>query len=193
MYTFIQRGVEDARHLAVANVVSPLVGVGGHERAVDVHQIAFAIAHGQLVACGIHTQGAMACVVKDHRIAFLRNVDEVLLHGRQDAVPGGLRGRQNLNSGTRRRYPWICQQDNIFGQEVELGTGEHFGHRLRIVHRSIKIVEGADRTSAILSDGGIRAARKLGRGARRLVSVYPDNQSPLGLRKSESTGKDTEG
>ena len=85
MNSLVQRGIEDARHLAVAHVVAALVCVGGNQRAVGMDILAVD-QHGELVALAVDAQGAVAGVVKDHRVAALRHIHEILLHGGEDAV-----------------------------------------------------------------------------------------------------------
>ena len=105
MDALVQRGVEDAGHLAVAHVVATLVGVGGHQGAVHVDQLAVFVADGELFARGVDAQRAVAGVVEDDRVAGLRHIDEVLLHGREDAVAGGLVGRKD-----HRRRDGSCEE-----------------------------------------------------------------------------------
>ena len=66
-------------------------GVSGprNHGAVDVNWIILAIANGKLVACRIHSQRAMACVIEDSRIALLWrvNVPELLSHSERQAHP----------------------------------------------------------------------------------------------------------
>ena len=98
MDALVECGVEDARHLAVANVVAALVGVRRNQRAVSV-DILTADQHGELVALAVDSKRAVAGVVKDHGVALLRNIDEIFLHGGKNAVAGGLGGGKEDHAG----------------------------------------------------------------------------------------------
>ena len=87
----VESGVEDARHLAVADVEPALVGVRGNQGAVGV-DILIAGKHGELVALAVNAQRAVAGIIKDYGVAFLRKVDKILLHRGKNAVVRGLVG-----------------------------------------------------------------------------------------------------
>ena len=176
MNALVESGVEDVRHLAVADVVAALVGVGGNERSVGVNILAID-EHRELVALAVDAQGAVAGVVKDYRVALLRHVDEVFLHGGEDAAARGLIGRKDDNAGTGMRRSGIGEQGNVGGREAELGTGKQVGHGLGVVDGAVEILEGAQFAAAVDAAGGM-----IGRGAGRLIRVDADEQRPLSLR-----------
>jgi hypothetical protein len=71
----------------------------------------------------------------------LRQIDEILLHGGENAVAISLRGGQNHHS-----RPWlgrrgIGEQNHLVGRKSELGAGEQVGHGLRIVDRAVQILK----------------------------------------------------
>ena len=89
MHAFVERGIKDARHLAVADVVAALVGVGGHQGAVGV-QIFAVHQHGQLGALAVDAQRSVAGAVEDHGVALFGDIDQILLHGGENALARGL-------------------------------------------------------------------------------------------------------
>jgi hypothetical protein len=175
--SLVQRGVEDAAHLAVAHIVSALVRVGGHKRAVCMNILAVH-QHGQLVSLAVDAQGAVAGVVKHHRVAPLRQIHQILLHRGQNAVAIGLRRGQHHHSWPWPRHRGIGQQHHLVRRKRKLGAGQQIGHGRCIVHRSIKILELPQLTSAVDAAGGV-----LRLGSRGLVGVDADQQRALGLRQ----------
>ena len=56
----------------------------------------------------------------------------------------------------------------------ELRTGEQIGHRLRVVHRTVEILEGAQLAAAVDAAG-----RMFCRGSRGLIGVDANQQRSL--------------
>ena len=116
MNSLVQGGVEDAGHLAVADIVTAFVCVGGDQRAVCMDILAV-YQHGELVALAVDAQRAVTGVIKHHGVALLWHVHKILLHGGEDAVASGLRGRQDNNSGPRLRWSRIGEHNHLVRRE----------------------------------------------------------------------------
>ena len=173
----VQRSVEDAGHLAVADVVASEIGVGRHKGAVRMNQLA-AHGDGELGALAVDAQRPVTGVVEDHRVARLRQVDQVPLHGSQNAVARGLRSRQQHESRPRTRRSRVGEENHIASRKAELRAGEQVGHGLRIVDRTVEILKISELAAAIGA-----AWRMLGLGAWRLVHIDADEQGAPGLRR----------
>ena len=183
MDALVESGVEDARHLAVANVVAAFVSVGGHQRAVGVHILAVH-EHGELVALAVDAQRAVAGVVKDHGVAPLRHVHEILLHGGENAVVRGLAGGQETTpgrgwggAGSVSRTTWLAGKPN-------LGLVSRSAMACASLTEPSRFWKAAQLAAAVDAAG-----RMLRRRACGLVGVDADEQRALGLRDGQRRGE----
>ena len=163
MNAFVEGGVEDAGHLAVAHIVAAFVSVRGHQRAVCCHVLAIE-QHLDFVvtAFAVDAQRAVAGVVKNHGIALLRQIHEILLHGGDNAIARGLVSRQDHDSRPRLGRRRVGKQNYLAGREAEFGAGKQVGHGLGIIHRAVKIIEFHQPAAAISAIGGMLGHRARG-------------------------------
>ena len=187
MNSLVQGGIEDARHLPVAHIVTALVGVGGNQRAVGVDILAVD-QHGELVALAVNAQGAVAGVVKNNRVAPLRHIHEILLHGGQDAIAIGLCGRQNDHSGA-----WACggaglvSRTTLLAGKANLGLVSRSAMACASLTAPSRFSKASQLTAAVGAAGGM-----LRLGAFGLVGVDADDQGALGLRRGPRSGENAE-
>src|SRR5208282_4214203 len=101
--SFIESGVEDARHLSIAYVVAPGPGIGRDESAVSMHL--FAVDHeAELVALAVEAQRTVASVVEDDGVSAVGQVNQILLHRGKNAVARRLcRGQGHVGKLRRRK------------------------------------------------------------------------------------------
>ncbi len=90
--SLVERRIEDTGHLSVANIEAALVGIGGNQSAVCMDILA-ARENGELGSLAVDAKRTVAGIVKNHRVATLRQVNKIFLHGGKNAVMIGLRGR----------------------------------------------------------------------------------------------------
>jgi hypothetical protein len=106
----------------------------------------------------------MAGVVKDDRVPGLRHIDEVLLHGGENAVARGLIWGKTHHAGANLAWSRVGEQSYVVRGKAEFGAGEHIGNRLRIIHGALEVFEAAQLASPIDAAGFVH-----GGGARWLV------------------------
>ena len=122
---FIERLIEDAGHLPVANIFRAQIGIGGHNRVIQRSRLSPKI-KGLFIRFCIDSQRTVPSDIENDDISLLWLLHQVLIHRRQDA-------------GSRGRAIFEQMDMLVVIRKPKLTAGEQVAHGSNVIRGTSKI------------------------------------------------------